>query len=154
MDKLGENVLYCSSYPPLFIEDTYGKNTRFEDAFFPYELPFERGDIVRDVITGKIGVLETSREEWVSLFPKIMSGQLYADASDDVVLVDFVDEDGSIDYDHISIFSLEKVFEFESKEQEELMQSISMLLQGKEMLGGYSYRLKRYVDRVKEKVTK
>lgn len=148
-DESGSTIL---SLNPFFYgdfkqpEENYGRADRFEEAFINCEFPFERGDIVRHVINGTIGVLETSKEDRARMLRQAELGELSLDASDVVVSVDYIGDDGTVYYDHFSFLNLEKVTEFESKEQEDLMRSISALLQGKEMLWSYTYYLQQYVN--------
>lgn len=154
-DKSGSTIMALNpfSYGDFEVpEETHGRKERFEEAFIHCEFPFERGDIVRHIVTGKIGVLENSREDWERLLERVDSGELYGNAGDIVVSVDYVDEeDGHLYYDHRSLLNLEKVTEFNSIEEKELMECISKILQGKEMLTNYGYCLRRYLDSLQVK---
>lgn len=68
-DKDGTTIFQLWSYTlEESPKDTYGKKKRFdENIVIPCVYPFDRGDIVRDIRTGEIGVLQTSREDWECL---------------------------------------------------------------------------------------
>lgn len=148
-DKNGSTILkfssfFCSNVP----ENTYGKEERFENAFISCEYPFERGDIVRHILTDEIGVIETSRADWEALLQRAESDKSSYDIYDLMVSVDYVSETGKIGYDHDQMLHLEKVTECTSKAETDLMKCISDLLQGKEMLWTYHYYLERYVNSI------
>lgn len=145
-DKNSSNILHLHAYTyNNYLEDLHGKKIRFEEAFIHCEFPFERGDIVRDVVDGQVGVLETPRAEWERFNRRVGSGELYADSSDNTVVMAYVGDDGTSYYDHINIFNLEKVTEFKSEAEENLLKSMSKMLRGEEMLWMYHYYLKQYV---------
>lgn len=84
-------------------------DTRFENAFIAVPNPFERGDIVRCIRSGEIGVVFTSREENDARIEKAMSGKMgVVDFFDSGITVDFLTKNGDLSHNHISPAYLEK----------------------------------------------
>lgn len=98
-DRSGEiiDAWNCESF-------SYGK-VGFE--FIPFANPFERGDIVRDCRNGKIGVVETSQDEWNDFLKRNENNKAY-DFSDAALIVQFLDDD-HFGHSHIQPIYLDKL---------------------------------------------
>lgn len=110
----------------------------FTDCFIPFANPFERGDIVRDCISGKIGVVETSQNEWNDYLKRNENNKAY-DYSDATLIVQFLDNE-SFSHSHIQPIYLEKLplnernipicFDIKNNFNEELLCCSSELMRG------------------------
>lgn len=69
--------------------------------------PFERGDIVRDCRNGKIGIVETSKDEWNDFLKRSENNKAY-DFSDAALIVQFLDSESFI-HGHIQPIYLDKL---------------------------------------------
>ena len=98
-DRYGE-ILNAWNYEPF----SYGK-VGFK--FIPFANPFEHGDIVRDRRNGKIGVVETSQDEWNDFLKRNENNKAY-DFSDAALIVQFLDDD-NFSHSHIQPIYLEKL---------------------------------------------
>jgi hypothetical protein len=80
----------------------------FFDQFYVIPYPFKKGEIVRDIVNGSIGVIETGPEHWDSYCEQHMKPGVLADASDCVVIVTSLwDRGNGITFDHHPILDLE-----------------------------------------------
>ena len=85
---------------------------RFESRFVALtEYPFARGDYVRDIESGLIGMIETGKEEYERLVEQYREGR-YLDFIDSFVRVEFLSESGW-HHEHIHPVCLERVTEEE-----------------------------------------
>ncbi len=85
-------------------------NKRFENKYVELPNPFESGDIVRDIVTGKKMVVVTSQEEWKRYVEKGKRPDVIDDWSDASLLV--VPENREKDWhDHVNPIWFEKVEE-------------------------------------------
>lgn len=110
----------------------------FTDCFIPFANPFERGDIVRDCISGKIGVVETSQSEWNDYLKRNENNNAY-DYSDATLIVQFLDNEG-FSHSHIQPIYLEKLplneknipicFDIKNNFNEDLLCCSSELMRG------------------------
>lgn len=111
---------------------------KFTNAFIPFPDPFERGDIVRDCISGKIGVVETSQSEWNDYLKRNENNKAY-DYSDATLIVQFLDNEG-FSHSHIQPIYLEKLplneknipicFDIKNNFNEDLLCCSSELMRG------------------------
>lgn len=107
-------------------------------VFIPFANPFERGDIVRDCRSGKIGVVETSWYEWNDFLKRNENNKAY-DFSDAALIVQFLDEDSLI-HEHIQPIYLEKLplnekgipkcFDTKNNITDDLITCVSELMRG------------------------
>lgn len=111
---------------------------KFTNIFIPFANPFERGDIVRDCISGKIGVVETSQSEWNDYLKQNANNKAY-DFSDAALIVQFLDDEG-FRHSHIQPIYLEKLplneknipicFDIKNNFNEDLLCCSSELMRG------------------------
>ena len=104
---------------------------RFENAFIFMPDPFEFGDIVKETEFGKVGIVETSREERDRFHKRIRSGELTGcDFSDAYIIVEFLHEDGTFSHDHVNPAFLEKYEPKEGDDDYEILTAGSELCKG------------------------
>lgn len=85
---------------------------RFEELFLPLPQPFDKGDCVKLVDEEKIGIVESSKEEWDKLVKEYGSdNNSKTDGlnGEDTLKVVFLEGDGHFSHDHISPIYLERV---------------------------------------------
>lgn len=80
---------------------------RFENRFFEIPYPFEMGEIVRHIRTGKYWVVETGKEDWKRFMERVKNG-LYVDYSDMCIIVEFLTDSGVFSHSHINPIYLER----------------------------------------------
>ena len=89
--------------------ENWGK-TSFEHRFVFIPNPFDRGDIVREIGTDRIGVVDTSKEEWNAFLQRVREENLNLSFCDMELSVGFFDENGKIDrYAPVHPMWLEKI---------------------------------------------
>ena len=83
---------------------------RFENAYLPLPMPFEKGDIVRmaDDPKGACGIVETSCEEWKKMMQREDEEGFYGDFFDSGLTVCFLHENREFCHQHINPVFLEK----------------------------------------------
>ena len=83
------------------------RRDRFEHQFF--KIPFEGklGMPVREINTGKYGILMNDTESWDKYMLRIVEKNLYVDYSDIQVVVEFLTENGYWSHEHINPIFLE-----------------------------------------------
>ena len=79
----------------------------YENAFIPFPNPFEMGDIVQVVGEKGPGIVSTSQLEWQKFLERVEAG-LYVDFSDASIIVDFLQDNGTIMHGHICPVYLER----------------------------------------------
>ena len=82
---------------------------RFEHAFSPLPDPFERGDAVRDILTGERGVVATSRADYEALLKRAGNGHScdFWDAS--IVVLDRLEDVMQRSHRHVLPVFLERI---------------------------------------------
>ena len=109
-DATGQ-LLDCWSYE-MTAEETatvedWGAN-RFEWRFVCLPNPFECGDVVRSINSNRIGVVKTSQKDWSQLLRNYSAGKLVLDYTDASLAVEFSQENGASNHEHIQPIYLEK----------------------------------------------
>ena len=128
-DKDGKTLLQLFDYrfDIDYPQNTHGKKKRFDRCVFvPYEFPFERGDIVRDIKTGKEGVLQTSRSEWEKIVQRVENSEEYDDRFCNEVVFRIVNSYNGphlCDY-KINPLHLEKITETQSNIDKDILHCI------------------------------
>lgn len=93
----------------------------------------------------ELGVVHTSQAEWSDFLEQVRNG-LFVDYSDSCITVEFLNKGGELCHGHPSPFTLEKVTEWQDKQEWEFMKCAGELLNGK---GTLDYFLALY-DKNKE----
>lgn len=144
---------YYSFATEISISFSYGDPSRFEDAYVPLQSPFEIGDIVRIVGDTRPAIVEVSQEQWRHSLEWNTKGErtispAYSNTS---LTVEFLDENGEMYHGHPSLLSLEKIDQWEDKQEWHLLQAASRLIKGEgsldEFLYNYHQNLKRSRNR-------
>lgn len=109
-DATGQ-LLDCWSYE-MTAEETatvedWGAN-RFEWRFVQLPNPFEYGDAVRFINSNRIGVVKTSQKDWSQLLRNYSAGKQVLDYTDASLTVEFLQENGASNHEHIQPIYLEK----------------------------------------------
>lgn len=118
---------------------------RFESRYIDIPHPFERGDIVRILTYGGVGIVETSRKEWEK-YMEIITNGVFVDWSDASITVTYLLEDGGICHSHINPIYLEKIDFWPNDKQWKFIQQASCLLKGE---GSLDYFISLY-DELRE----
>lgn len=127
---------------------------RFELAYIDIPYPFRIGDIVRVVDSDRIGIVmsprsETDYQEFREKLNKLKStGKV--DYSDCTVLIDFIDDNGEFDHDHISPLWLEYVELKETDPRKDALECARDLMIGHGSFGSFQ----RACDKLREKIKK
>lgn len=119
---------------------------RFESRYIDIPNPFERGDIVRILPNGDVGIVETSRKDWDKYMEMITNG-VFVDWSDASITVTYLLDDGGICHSHINPFYLEKINSWTNEKQWRFIQQASCLLKGE---GSLDYFISLY-DELRER---
>ena len=122
--------IWSSEVSDKVIED--GKD-RFEEAYVSFPLPFKRGDIVRHIETGRVGVValpknEQERKEWEKHFTQ--NGHIDLDWTSVMINVEFLYNDAAFDHDHVFPFDLELANLSDDDRRKEVLLYASQLMQG------------------------
>ena len=113
---------------------------RFENAFIFMPDPFELGDIVKETESGKVGIVETSREERDRFHERIKSGDLTGcEFLDACITVEFLRENGTFSHDHVNPAFLEKYEPKKGDDDYEILIAGSELFRGTVSLDWFTY---------------
>lgn len=109
----------------------YEEKNRFENAYISMPHPFRQGDIVKDMVTGDIGIVicDKTDEDWES-YDKKMKQSEFSDYSDVMVTVEFLYEESCFSHRHINPMRLEFYDASETNKKNKLLQSASYLING------------------------
>lgn len=89
-------------------------NKRFENRYVELYMPFDKGDIVKDIVTDQYYIVSTSCKEWNDFQNKIKQGS-YVDYCDSTITLYQLAENGYWSHAHLSVLYLDKVNEIKEK---------------------------------------
>lgn len=149
-DKDGEAIyLYSKEVPhPKDLEWT-----NFDNMFFEVPNPFEKGDIVRNTVTGDCGIVITSQKQWHEHIEKCQCSYPNNYVCDSTVDVAFPQEDGLFKTKSIIPIYLERYFPKWDRNNPELLDNFlivtSRLYKGKGCLDDmYYYTVKHMQNQI------
>ena len=122
-------------------------NTRFENAPINMPNPFERGDIVKLIDMGMLGIIETSQEEWNNKYEALRNGKFSKESIDVATLYN----DGTLGQLKMSPLLLEKYEPEKGDEVYELLTYGRDAYKGKIPLEQFTHIYKAFRER-KEKM--
>lgn len=126
--------------------DNWG-TARFEHHYIALSNPFERGDLVRCVnASDTIGVVETSRTDWLEWEKRVRERNLKLDYYDASITVEFPTERGTFFHDHISPIYLEKIdpIVLDGDDRKELLEVAGCMLKGQASLSWFAHVCENY----------
>ena len=88
---------------------------RFESQYIDIPNPFEKGDVIRNLVNGKIYVVMTSQEQWEEFDKRRVALEGYVDYSDASVVIVPMEEynrygvEGFVDHEHVNPIYLERI---------------------------------------------
>ena len=102
----------------------------FEEAFVPVLNPFEYGDIVRIKGDSRPAIVMTSQERWNETRERIKKSEFPLNYYRNTLTVEFLYSDGEFEHGHPDIFDIEKLDQWDNKNEWDLLRSISRLMKG------------------------
>jgi len=148
-NKAATTVLHFFQYMiDPFEECFHGKPNRFERAFLPdLVVPFQRGDIVKNIYTGDVGVVSSTEEEWNRLVGFYKSRPWEMCFSDMDIAANYVDSDGEFTHHHMCFLHCKKLTEYKKSAEMDMMEFLSQILQGKGALCDFRFYRERLVGK-------
>lgn len=132
------------------LEPIFGRDT-FENAYVQMPNLFEAGDIVRCVgpscFDGRIGVVETSQEQWAEYEERQRTTfSAVCDFSDAQIIVEFWSEEGGFSHSHVQPVYIERYEVPEDAPERDVLMCASDLLAGRGGLDWFLMHLDKYRD--------
>lgn len=117
---------------------------RFEEQYVYFEHPFQKGDIVKNLVTGDLGVVAFITNGF--MVKKLLEEGLHLDSSDMTINVEFWDDRGYFSHEHV----LPTVLEYcDIEELDELLKNLlrtsSFLMKGEGSIQCYEFEKNRYL---------
>ena len=90
-------------------------NRRFESQYIDLPNPFEKGDVIRNMVNGDTYVVMTSQEQWTEFDKRRVALDGYVDYSDASVVIVPMEEykkygaEGFVDHEHVNPIYLERI---------------------------------------------
>lgn len=111
------------------------RKSRFEERYISFPHPFQRGDIVKNVLTDEVGIIadipvfeeDDINDDNNELWDRLLSYRDYTDAS---IRIEFLMEDGQFRHEHVLPIYLEYANLDEQDRRKQLMESARDLLMG------------------------
>lgn len=111
------------------------RKSRFEEHYISFPHPFQRGDIVKNVLTDEVGIIadipvfekDDINDENNGLLDRLLSYRDYFDAS---IRIEFLMEDGQFRHEHVLPIYLEYADLDEQDSRKQLMESARDLMLG------------------------
>ena len=111
------------------------RKSRFEEHYISFPHPFQRGDIVKNVLTDEVGIIadipvfekDDINDENNGLLDRLLSYRDYFDAS---TRIEFLMEDGQFRHEHVLPIYLEYADLDEQDSRKQLMESARDLMLG------------------------
>lgn len=127
------------------------RKSRFEEHYISFPHPFQRGDIVKNVLTDEVGIIadipvleeDDINDDNNGLLDRLLSCRDYSDAS---IRIEFLMEDGQFRHEHVLPIYLEYADLDEQDSRKQLMESARDL-----MLGEGSIELFQMYSRMQSK---
>lgn len=111
------------------------RKSRFEEHYISFPHPFQRGDIVKNVLTDEVGIIadipaleeDDINDDNNGLLDRLLSYRDYTDAS---IRIEFLMEDGQFRHEHVLPIYLEYADLDEQDSRKQLMESARDLMLG------------------------
>ena len=149
-DKNGNARYYWSIEMKQETYPDFEEKDRFENSYISIPHPFRNGDIVKNIATGRIGIVTcfNDQADWEE-YDNSMKTSDTADFSDAMVTVEFLYDDGCFSHDHIRPMYLEFA-ELEDRDiRKELFLNASRLMKGKGSLEYFQMLVEEYSNNKK-----
>lgn len=112
------------------------RKSRFEEHYISFPHPFQRGDIVKNVLTDEVGIIadipaleeDDIKDDNNGLLDRLLSCRDYSDAS---IRIEFLMDDGQFRHEHVLPIYLEYADLDEQDSRKQLMESARDLMLGK-----------------------
>lgn len=148
---------YCSAYD---VPDPEYDTDSFADAFVPIPFPFKNGDIVYNLKSNRMGVINSSDDGWIVNFSEASDSD-YSDYNN-LVIMDMLSMDDSADrnwdFDHVNPLYLEfaqteddRKAPFDYKTEKDVLLVLSQLIKKQASIFVLEYAVNNYRDYMKYK---
>ena len=152
-DKEGELSTYFSNEAVWNGELTEEDAGRFENCYVDILYPFRKGDLVREVGSGEIGVAETEKddEEYEASRLRLTERQKQGycwEYDDSYIVIEYVDEKGRFSHRHVPAAQVEYAEPDEENPKMEVLRHASWLLKGEGSIDAFQMACERFAGKI------